>query len=222
MMDLNRFRTYATYDELFLQGDAYSQAPGLSRRISRWRDEHVARKALILAGEPGLILNVPCNGGRFWPLLAEKSNRIIMAADSSLERLEAACRLQPMSVVRKIRPVLTSLFDLELPENAVDSIFCMHLMHLFDDARLRLALLKEFQRVTRDSVVISLWVDGNLQARRHLKTRGHRATVRDPYHFVTPREVIETEFTQAGFKVDHYIDILPFYATCRVYILRKL
>jgi|GEM_PF-5144576 len=80
-MDLNRFRTYATYDELFLQGDAYSQAPGLSRRISRWRDEHVARKALILAGEPGLILNVPCNGGRFWPLLAEKSNRIIMAAE---------------------------------------------------------------------------------------------------------------------------------------------
>ncbi len=33
--------------------------------------------------EPGLVLNLPCGAGRFWPMLAEKSNRVIIGADGS-------------------------------------------------------------------------------------------------------------------------------------------
>jgi SAM-dependent methyltransferase len=220
MNDLNKFEVYRESIDLLTQRESHPQTPGLSRRFSRWREEQVARRALVLAGQPGLVLDVPSDGGRFWPLLAEKSNRIIIAADSSSERFEAACRLQPVNVVSQVRPILTSVFDIKLPENAVDSIFCMRLMHLIGDARQRLALLREFQRITRDSVVISLWVDGNFRARR-LENKRHQTT--DRYHprFVIPREVIEHEFLQAGFKVDHYIDVIPFYALCRVYILRK-
>jgi ubiquinone/menaquinone biosynthesis C-methylase UbiE len=221
MNDLNKLEVYEVGDDLFIQRGSHSPALGLSRRFSRWREEHVARKALVRVGQPGLVLDVPCDGGRFWPLLAEKSNRIIIAADSSAERLEAACRLQPVQVVNQVRPLQTSVFNIGLPENAVDSIFCMRLLHLIGDARQRLALLTEFQRVTRDSVVISLWVDGNFRARRRLQTERYQAADRYHHRFVIPREVIEQEFAQTGFQVDHYIDIIPFYAMCRVYILRK-
>ena len=54
---------------------------GLARRLSHKRDEQLARKALALAGEPGLVLDLPCGAGRFWPLLAEKTNREIIGAD---------------------------------------------------------------------------------------------------------------------------------------------
>ncbi len=171
---------------------------GLSQRFSWWRDEQVARKALVLAGQPGLILDVPCGVGRFWPLLAEKNNRVIIAADSSAEQLQVACRLQPASVVKRIRPMVTSVFDIQLPENAVDSIFCMHLMHLIDDEKRRLVMLTEFQRVTRDTLVISVWVEGAF------------------------KDVIEAEFAQAGFHILHHIDVIPFYAMWRVYVLRKV
>ena len=45
---------------------------GLWRRLSHWRDEQLARRALTLAGDPGLVLDLPCGAGRFWPLLAGK------------------------------------------------------------------------------------------------------------------------------------------------------
>lgn len=220
--DLNKFEIGEEEDDILGQTKSLLPPLGLSRRLSKWREEHVARRALVLAGQPGLVLDLPSDGGRFWPLLAEKSNRIIIAADSSSERLEAACRLQPQNVVSQVRPILTSVFDIGLPENAVDSIFCMRLMHLIGEHEQRVALLREFHRITRDSVVISLWVDGNFRARRRLNTRRHQAA--DRYHprFVIPREVIEHEFAQAGFQVDHYIDIVPFYAMCRVYVLHKI
>ncbi|MDB6145270.1 MAG: SAM-dependent methyltransferase [Pseudomonas sp.] len=222
MNDPDRFETLNARNDLLVQGGVHQQPVGLYGRFSRWRDEQVARKALDLAGQPGLVLDVPCSDGRFWPLLAEKSNRIIIAADSSTERVQAACRLQPIHVVRQVRPIVTSVFDLELPDNAVDSIFCMRLMHLIGDAALRRNVLKEFQRVTRDTLVISLWVDGNFKARRRLETQRHQAPDRHHQRFVIPRQMIEDEFAQAGFQVHHYIDVIPFYAMWRVYILRKV
>ena len=43
---------------------------GLARRLSHMRDEQLARRALALAGEPAVVLDLPCGAGRFWPLLA--------------------------------------------------------------------------------------------------------------------------------------------------------
>ncbi|EGH30068.1 hypothetical protein PSYJA_14267, partial [Pseudomonas syringae pv. japonica str. M301072] len=55
----------------------------LARRMSHLRDEQMVRKALKLAGDPGLVLDLPCGAGRFWPLLSEKKSRIIIGADNS-------------------------------------------------------------------------------------------------------------------------------------------
>ncbi|MCD5987387.1 methyltransferase domain-containing protein [Pseudomonas sp. CDFA 553] len=197
----------------------------LSRRLSHWRDEQLARTALHRAGDPGLVLDLPCGAGRFWPLLAEKSNRMIIGADNSADMLKTACAAQPAEVVKRVQPLQTSAFDIDLPDNAVDSIFCMRLLHHVGQADHRLALLKEFQRVTRDSVIISLWVDGNFKAWKRKRLEQERQAKIGQYsyqnRFVLPAATVEAEFEQAGFRIQDRLDFLPMYAMWRVYLLRK-
>ncbi|MCD5971789.1 hypothetical protein ALP94_01096 [Pseudomonas savastanoi pv. glycinea] len=197
----------------------------LSRRLSHWRDEQLARTALHRAGDPGLVLDLPCGAGRFWPLLAEKSNRMIIGADNSADMLKTACAAQPAEVVKRVQPLQTSAFDIDLPDNAVDSIFCMRLLHHVGQADHRLALLKEFQRVTRDSVIISLWVDGNFKAWKRKRLEQERQAKSGQYsyqnRFVLPAATVEAEFEQAGFRIQDRLDFLPMYAMWRVYLLRK-
>ena len=198
---------------------------GIWRRLSHQRDEQLARKALRLAGDPGLVLDLPCGAGRFWPLLAEKPNRSIIGADYSPAMIEVACRSNDPEVVKRVQPLQTSAFAIDLPANAVDGIFCMRLLHHIGQSSDRMALLRAFHRVTRDSVVVSLWVDGNFKAwkRKRLKQRRVREGGQESYQnrFVLPAATVESEFEQAGFSVQKHLDFLPLYALWRVYILRK-
>ena len=198
---------------------------GLARQLSHKRDEHLARTALSLAGDPGLVLDLPCGAGRFWPLLAEKSNRIIIGADYSAAMLNTATVAQPAEVVKRVRPLQTSAFAIDLPDNAVDCIFSMRLLHHVGEAQHRMALLREFQRVTRDSVIVSLWVDGNFKAwkRKRMERKRSFGAEQQGYQnrFVLPAATVEEEFRQAGFSVQRHLDFLPLYAMWRVYVLRK-
>lgn len=197
----------------------------LSRRLSHRRDEQLARKALRLAGDPGLVLDLPCGAGRFWPLLAEKPNRVIIGADNSADMLNTACKAQPSEVVKRVQPLQTSAFAINLPDNAVDSIFCMRLLHHVGDAAHRVALMREFQRVTRDSLIVSLWVDGNFKAWKRKRSEQKRISEngQEGYQnrFVLPVATVESEFEQAGFRIQERMDFLPMYAMWRVYLLRK-
>ncbi len=80
--------------------------------------------------------------------------------------LATAMASQPQHITEHVRTLQTSAFAIDLPDNSVDSIFCMRLLHHIQQPEHRLALLKEFHRTTRDSVIISLWVDGNYKAWR--------------------------------------------------------
>ncbi|MFP3541699.1 class I SAM-dependent methyltransferase, partial [Pseudomonas sp. SIMBA_044] len=71
---------------------------GLIRRLSAWREQQLVRRALKVAGEPGLVLDVACGVGRFWPVLAEHTNRVILAADASQKMLDHAQTHHPASV----------------------------------------------------------------------------------------------------------------------------
>ncbi|MDB6145262.1 MAG: SAM-dependent methyltransferase [Pseudomonas sp.] len=213
------------YDKAHAERYFQKHQDGLSRRLSHLRDEQLARKALRLAGEPRVVLDLPCGAGRFWPLLAEKPDREIIGADNSTEMLQTACESQPPEVVSRVRPLHTSAFKIDLPENAVDSVFCMRLLHHVGDAAHRVSLLKELQRVTRETVIISLWVDGNFKAWKRLrherrrKARGEQQGYQN--RFVIPATTAEAEFVQAGFDIQQRLDFLPGYAMWRVYVLRK-
>lgn len=57
------------YDDQHAQKYLRKHKEGLGRRLSHWRDEQLARKALALAGEPGWSLiyrPAPDASGRCW------------------------------------------------------------------------------------------------------------------------------------------------------------
>jgi ubiquinone/menaquinone biosynthesis C-methylase UbiE len=209
------------YDDQHAQRYLRKHQNGLGRRLSHWRDEQLARKALALSGEPGLVLDLPCGAGRFWPVLAEKANRAIIGADNSEAMLKVAAKAQPAEVVKRIKRLQTSAFDIGLPDNAVDCIFCMRLLHHIGDAEHRMTVLREFERVTRDSVIISLWVDGNFKSWKRKRAEKQRGQESHQNRFVLPAATVEKEFEQAGFRIQEQLDFLPLYAMWRVYVLRK-
>ena len=197
----------------------------LARRLSHWRDVQMARRALRAAGDPGLVLDLPSGAGRFWPVLAEKRNRVILAADNSQDMLDVARRHQSAELVSRVHTLRTSAFAIELGDSSVDCIFSMRLMHHVAQAEHRLTMLREFHRVTRDTVIVSLWVDGNFKSwrRRRLEdARAGRGESADGNRFVIPKALIEQEFRAAGFTVLNRQDFIPGYAMWRVYTLRKL
>lgn len=198
---------------------------GLARRLSHWRDVQVARQALRLADQPNLVLDLPCGAGRFWPMLCEQPNRVILAADNSADMIATARAAQAPEVVARVNSFRTSAFDIELGDNAVDCIFCIRLLHHIESSEHRLAVLREFHRVSRDTVILSLWVDGNYKAWKRSRLEARRAAegraTQNQNRFVVPRAVIEREFREAGFDIIGHLDFLPGYAMWRTYVLRK-
>ncbi|PQZ92024.1 MULTISPECIES: class I SAM-dependent methyltransferase [Pseudomonas] len=172
---------------------AETRPPGLRRRLASWRDEWLVRQALKVAGEPGLILDLACGSGRFWPVLAEHVNRVILASDNSQDMLDHARTHHPAALLARIKTFQGSAFSIDLPANAVDCIFCLELFRHVPSSEGRLALLREFHRVSRDTVIVS----------------------------VNARIPVEDEFRQAGFKVLHQQEFMPGSSRWRVYVLRK-
>ena len=80
---------------------------------------------------------------------------MIIGADNSADMLAVACAGQPDGVVKQVRPLQTSAFAIDLPDSSVDNIFCMRLLRHIGEADDRRVLLREFHRVTRDSVILS-------------------------------------------------------------------
>lgn len=213
------------YDQEHAQQYLEKHQTGLARKLSNYRDQQLARRALALADQPNLVLDLPSGAGRFWSTLAEQPNRIILAADNSADMLATAMASQPKHITEHVRTLQTSAFDINLPDSSVDSIFCMRLLHHIEQPEHRLALLKEFHRTTRDSVIISLWVDGNYKAWRR-KALERRRLREDPSYknsnrFVINQDRVEREFIQAGFNIQTHLDFLPGYSMWRVYVLRK-
>lgn len=209
------------YDQTHAKAYFDKHQDGLSRRLSNWRDQSVARKALKLAGNPQSVLDLPCGTGRFWSLLAENPNRKIIACDYSQDMIDIGMRFREPAITQRITAFQSSAFELDLEDEAVDNVFCIRLIHHVGESADRLKLLKELHRVTRDSVIISLWVDGNFKAWRRRKLEAKRSRRGYQNRFVIPRETIEQEFEQAGFNIKSHIDFLPKYAMWRTYVLEK-
>ncbi|QHD05891.1 class I SAM-dependent methyltransferase [Pseudomonas sp. R76] len=170
-----------------------TRPPRLRQRMAAWRDERLVRQALKVAGEPGLILDLACGSGRFWPVLAEHINRVILASDNSQAMLDHARTHHPAALLKRVKTFQGSAFSIGLSANAVDCIFCLELFRHVPSSEGRLALLSEFHRVSRDTVIVSV----NAQ---------------------TPAE---GEFRQAGFNVLNQQEFLPGSKRWRVYVLRK-
>ena len=213
------------YDQEHAQQYLTKHQDGLARRLSHRRDVQLARHALKMADEPSMVLDLPCGAGRFWPMLCEQPNRVILAADNSAAMIATARAAQADEVVARISTFQTSAFAIDLDTNAVDCIFCIRLLHHIESPVHRMSILREFHRVSRDTVIVSLWIDGNYKAwkRRRLEARriAEGRTSENQNRFVLVRSVIEKEFRQAGFNIIGYLDFLPWFSMWRTYVLRK-
>ncbi len=213
------------YDPAHAEHYLHKHRATLGSRLSNWREISIARKALKLAGDPLSVLDLPCGAGRFWPMLAEKPDRSILGADNSADMVNIATKAQPPEVVKRVKAFQTSAFAIELPDGAVDCVFCMRLMHHIGEKSHRLAMLTEFHRVARESLVVSVWVDGNLKSWRRRRLEARRISKGKPKQvqnrFIFSRSEIEAEFKESGFDIVGRVDFMPLYSMWRTYVLRK-
>lgn len=210
------------YDQQHAQQYFEKHNDGFWRKLSNWRDQEIARKALHIAGNPKSVLDTPCGTGRFWDVLAEDENREIHASDYNQSMIDVGMLHRPQLITKRINAFQASAFDLPVTNQFVDNIFCMRFMHHLGDAADRQRLLTEFHRVTKDTVILSLWVDGNIKAKRRLALDQTRAPRDYQNRFVIPVATIEQEFRDNGFAVIEKLDFLPHYHMWRTYVLRKL
>lgn len=213
--------TDAKYDLALARAYWRKHRSGLRRRLTHWRENQLARRALQLAGDPDSVLDMPCGAGRFWPMLAERPGRRLLAGDLSPAMLETArAGADPRVLARFAAIRQLDAFALDLPDGAVDHVLCMRLLHHFARAEDRLRLLRELHRVARQGVTLSLWVDGNRQARR--RQRRDAGRIWTPWaRRVVSRATAEAEFAAAGFRVHRHFDVLPGWSMLRLYLLVK-
>jgi SAM-dependent methyltransferase len=207
------------YDAAHAQRYFEKHQQGFWRRLNTWREAGMARDALHLAGDPKAVLDLPCGTGRFWNLLAEEPRRKIFAADLNPTMFETGLKFRPESLTRRVEAFQASATSIPKPDNFVECVFSIRLMHHIPTSADRLAILREFKRVTSSTIVISLWIDGNYRAMLQQRKPVRPGPSRD--RFVIPRSVIEEEFAECGLKVLGRVDFLKYYSMWAAYVLKK-
>jgi SAM-dependent methyltransferase len=145
------------------------------------------------AGEKALsLLDIPCGTGRFSQLWSDRNLHVI-GADLALPMLAEAQAKYPQSTY-----LAADLAKLPFADNSVDVAICVRFLHLVRDPDLRVAFLKELNRVSRLGAIIDYRHGRTLRVwGRHLRYRlGLRAGApANP----SPRQ-IRQELDSAGWK----------------------
>ncbi len=209
------------YDANHSENYFFKHKRGLRHRLTTRREMSLARKALEIAGNPRRILDLPCGAGRFWSMLGEDPERTLFAADNSQDMVDTAKRLQDKEIADRFQCFQTSAFSIDMPDLSVDNIFCMRLLHHITEESDRLAVLKEFYRVTKDTVCLSMWADGNIQYRRRKRNEAKRPAARVKNRIAITAKQAESEYREAGFRIVDYLDLIPGMSMWRLYILKK-
>jgi SAM-dependent methyltransferase len=207
------------YDDEHARRYFEKHGTGLKRRLNTWRERGMARRALAIAGHPSSVLDLPCGTGRFWEMLAEEPQRKIYAADLNEAMFRTGLERRPAEISRRVEAFQASAFSIPKPDNFVECVFSIRLIHHIARPEDRLTILREFKRVSSSTIVLSLWIDGNYRAWRRLS----RPRVPGPSgdRYVIERAVIEKEFADCGLKVLGRVDFLRFYSMWSAYVLKK-
>ncbi|MDA0668250.1 MAG: class I SAM-dependent methyltransferase [Planctomycetota bacterium] len=118
--------------------------------------QHAA--AQMPTGQPiTQILDLPCGTGRFRTML-ERNCQEVWSGDAAHEMLMQA---PPTTGVQM------SAHAIPLKENAVSAILCSRLLHHFEHAAQRNAVLQELARVSQRWIILSYFDAANFQAWRN-------------------------------------------------------
>jgi len=194
---------------------------GFWRKLSNYREQVIARGALRCAGNPQSVLDLPCGTGRFWETLAQEPDREIYAADLSKDMVETGLSLRPRTLAKRIEAFTCSAFEIPKPDSFVECVFSMRLLHHIGDEAHRVAVLKEFARVAANSVIVSLWVDGNLKAWRRCYRERNRSAHQYQNRFLLPAVQFKQECLSAGLAIRDRLNLIPGYSMWAIYVLEK-
>ncbi|NOX52212.1 MAG: class I SAM-dependent methyltransferase [Gammaproteobacteria bacterium] len=187
--------------------------------LTTYRERKVLQAALRAAGDNLTTLDLPCGAGRFWPVFKKGNASNLIAADASEGMLQVADQHR-LTDAFPSRLFATSAFAIDLPENVVQFTACMRFYHHLSLPTDRLQVLSELRRVSRDYVAISLWVDGNLSARRRAKKTPTTPAPGFGRRVCRDRREVEAEFRTAGLEPVKYYDVWPKISMWRLYLLK--
>ena len=189
-------------------------------KLTSGRERRLLARALRRAGSTPVVLDIPCGTGRFWPAIASCGTKRLIAADNSEGMLEVA-RRNTLGAAFPEQLINTSVFAIDIADDAVDFVACMRFFHHLAHRQDRLAALSEIKRVTRRFAAVSLWVDGNLGAWR--RRRRGPPTLQRGYgkRICIPRAEIEGDFAAADLQVVDHFDVWPRLTMWRMYLLEK-
>lgn len=189
---------------------------GFLKRLSNYFEQKMAAEALSLAGVPEIVLDLPCGAGRFLNTIFNSGTKKVIAADKSAGMLQVIQEYSPFAQSNYLQLLQTNVTQINLPDNSVDSILCMRLLHHIDCKDYRNAIYKEFMRVARQTVCISFWVDGNYKSYReyiHAKKTGNASRCLNS-------KKLEKELKDIGFAIIGKVDMLKPFLYWRTYVLK--
>lgn len=130
--------------------------PGGKHEQMHHKEVAILRNLLGKAGKMELAMDLPAGTGRLTPVLAEFASRVILA-DASDVMLEIAKEDNP-----KLPAVylVTSAEKIDLPNGAVDLLFCHRFLHHINQPDLRQRIFHEMARVSRRYVLVSYYAAG--------------------------------------------------------------
>lgn len=227
MKKIIRLLASEKYDAEASQGYYLRHQDHFSKRLASLREAYLVRKALQLSGQPRTVMDIPCGDGRYWPLLTEHADREVIAADDNALLLDQAWKTHSERIKGAVSLLHTCAQDIALPDQSVDSVLCMRLFHHLADPQARANILREFARVSRRSVILSLWVSNHFKPLRRQRTERllrdckGQAMPEFQSRYVLSADVVEEEFKAAGFRKVSRLDYLPFCGLGRIYVLQR-
>lgn len=177
--------------------------------FAQWRAKWLLRRALRVAEEPILVLQVSTAPGTFWAVLAEHKNRLVLSASPLSDALLAVHGRLPCQVADRIKLIPAPLDYSAIGSDSVDCIVASDLPPLAEWTPADIDNLANLHRVTRDTVI--------LFTRVVCGTKRPTRTARAP----VDSKGVEHEFQRIGFSQLAHYSFIPGMDPMRVYVLRK-
>ena len=144
-----------------------------SGRLFQLCERRALERVLSSVTLGSLLVDAPCGTGRLMPLYLSKGFRVL-GVDISREMIHVA-RRRTASWKGKANFSRLDFARIPLATDSVDAVFCIRFLPHFPPEE-RIEMLREFSRIARERVVISLSIsNGWMRFRRKLNLRSKTA-----------------------------------------------
>lgn len=123
------------------------------------KEQRFAEYVASIVGSNAVMLDIPCGSGRFTEKF--KKLRQVYSFDYNYSMLfEAYKNFKDINTVYFAQASIT---DIPLPDNSVDLVFCMRMMHHIDSIELFNQIIGELARVSSEWIFISFYRNESLK-----------------------------------------------------------